>query len=171
MWSQHSLLLTSSNLKSQKQFPTGTITSQNMTHYDVILCLPQRLFSAIIQNPIQKSDRCFFFVQGSRMLLISRLAFKTMLFLQHRSIKWYYFLQEKCYHFIQHMCLLMVDPIVCIVDHTSMCVSLKDKVKCVEVTCNYWHLLNLLQGSNIQHAILIVLPSGAHISRCLHQRL
>lgn len=102
------------------------------------------------------------------MMLIFRLAFKTTLFLQHPSIKWYNFFAREVLPFHtahgssygllsewsaawrsssapQHMGFLMLDPVVCIVDHTSLCVSLKDKVKCVEVTCGYWqlHLHNL----------------------------
>ena len=45
------------------------------------LCLPQSLFSAVIQNPTEKSHRLF--VEGNRALLITRLANKNMSSLQH----------------------------------------------------------------------------------------
>ena len=44
-------------------------------------CLSQRLFSAIIQNPSQKSDRLF--VEGARAMLTSGLAYKHTSWFHH----------------------------------------------------------------------------------------
>ena len=58
------------------------------------LCLPQSLFSAVVQNPTEKSHRLF--VEGNRASLITRLANRNMSSLQHTvgglmcimTIKW-----------------------------------------------------------------------------------